>query len=132
MNIPQEHVHWQGIIEAIPEQSVPFAVHVFIFETREQLRELTGSPSASAWSSTFETPDENNIGALMFFNLEDIELSLAAHEATHVALCHAANKHDGETDTRRWLTDHPEWVAEMIGNLTILIWSALYAARPER
>ena len=38
MTWPDEHVAWQGIVEAAPEMSVPYAVHVFIFRTAKQLQ----------------------------------------------------------------------------------------------
>lgn len=126
LTFPNEHVAWQGVIEAIPSHSVPFGVHVFLMHTREQMRSACADPHASAWSSTYDDVDVNDIGAIMLFNVEDLELALAAHEATHVALNHAAAIEATRTGARRWLNEHPEWIAEMVGNLTVLIWAALY------
>jgi hypothetical protein len=126
MTWPDEHVAWQGVIEAIPTHSVPFGVHVFLMHEREQLRAACGDPHASAWSSTYDELDANDIGAIMLFSVEDLELALAAHEAAHVALNHAAAIETTRVGARRWLNGHPEWVAEMIGNLTVLVWTAIY------
>ncbi len=126
MQWPAGDVAWQGVIEAIPTHSVPFAVHVFLMHEREQLRRACGDPNASAWSSTYDNVDGADIGAIMLFNLEDLELALAAHESAHVALNHAALVEKTRVGARRWLNEHPEWIAEMIGNLTVLVWAALY------
>lgn len=123
---PDEHVAWQGVIEAIPSHSVPFAVHVFLLHTREQLRTACQDDNASAWSSTYDEPDANDVGAIMLFSIEDLEMSLAAHESTHVALNHAAHSESTRIGAKRWLIEHPEWIAEMTGNLTTLVWAALY------
>lgn len=123
---PDEHVHWQGVIAAAPDYSVPFAVHVFILKTRLHLRAAVGHEHASAFSITPEEADHAGVGATMLFNLEDIELSLAAHEATHVALSHHSNIETTRIGAKRWLWDHPESVAEMTGNLTALVWAKLY------
>lgn len=121
-----EHLHWQGIIDADPDYSIPFATHVFIFKTRELLRAACEHDQACAHSLTFDEPDNAGIGATMFFNLEDIELSLAGHEATHVALAHHSNIETTRIGAKRWLWDHPESIAEMTGNLTTLVWAKLY------
>ncbi len=126
MQWPDEHVAWQGIIEPIPDQSVPFGIHVFLFHTREQLRAACEEKHAAAWSSTFDDTDELGVGALMMFSAEDAELALAAHEAAHVALVHAANTETSRIGARRWLSEHPEWIAEMVGNVTVLVWAAIY------
>ena len=55
-------------------------------------------------------------------NLEDLHLSIVAHEATHVALAHAAHIERSRAGAKKWLLDHPEWGAEMVGNLTALVW----------
>ena len=122
---PDTHVHWQGIIPAAPEYSVPFAVHVFIFKTREQLRQAVEDPEACAHSRTFTAPDPNDVGALLTFSIEDLHVSLAAHESAHVALAHHGHNEQSRISARRWLNEHPESVAEMTGNLTAFVWAAL-------
>jgi hypothetical protein len=123
---PDAHVHWQGVIPADPDFGVPFGVHVFIFHTTEQLRAASGHDTAVAHSVTFDHVDDAGVGALLFFTLEELHLSLAAHEATHVALAHHGNEERSRIGAKRWLWDHPESVAEMIGNLTVLVWRHLY------
>lgn len=125
MHWPDEHVAWQGIIAAEPDMSVPFAVHLFIFHTREQLRTACETPNASAHSTTWDEPDANNIGAMIFLSVEDLHLSLVAHEVTHIALIHHAHQERSRVGARRWLAEHPETVAEMVGNLTALAWYSI-------
>lgn len=119
---PDEHVAWQGIIDADPNMSVPFAVHVFIFHTVEQLRAACGNPEANAHSTTWDEPDALNVGATVFLSTEDLHLSLVAHEVAHIALNYHGHNERTRIGARRWLTEHPEQIAEMIGNLTAYIW----------
>ncbi len=121
-----EHLHWQGIIDADTGFSIPFAVHVFIFKNRTDMQAAVEHEGISAFSSTFHRVDDAGVGALMMFNLDDIELSLAAHEATHVTLSHHANIETSRVGAKRWLHEHPESVAEMAGNLTVLVYAKLY------
>ena len=122
---PDEHTHWQGVVKAAPEQSVPFAVHVFVFHTREQLREACGDERAAAHSMTYPEPDDTGVGAVIMFSLEELHLSLVAHEVAHVTMFHAGEVEHTRVGAKKWLRDHPEWVAEMTGNLTAIIWGAL-------
>lgn len=119
---PDSYVAWHGIIDAAPGYSVPFRTHVFIFHTLDQLRATVGNPDANGYSSTYDEPDADNIGALIILIKTDLELSIVAHEATHIALFHHGKQVQGRAGARRWLGEHPETVAEMIGNLTSLIW----------
>lgn len=120
---PDEHVAWQAVIAANPDMSVPFAVHVFIFHTLEQLREACGAPHANGHSRVYDEPDSAGIGAVLMLDKPDLELSIVAHEATHMALFwHMQQPYLGRIGARRWLMLHPEHVAEMVGNLTTLIW----------
>lgn len=130
MHWPDEHVAWQGVVDADEGMSVPFGVHVFVFHTEEQLRAACGDAEASAHSATFDEPDDANIGALVMLSAENLELSLVAHEVAHIALFHHG-KDVGRTVAKRWLAHHPESVAEMIGNLTALIWFLIPGADDE-
>lgn len=127
MHWPDAHIAWQGIIEAWPEMEVPFSTHVFIFHTIDQLREACGDPEANAHSSTYSKADSQNIGALVMLTADQLELAVVAHEAAHIALFHHKNALDrsDRTGARRWLNEHPESIAEMIGNLTAMIWFGL-------
>ena len=118
---PDTHVVLQDVISPAPEYSIPFAVHVFVFDTIEHLREACATSDAHAHSMTYDEPDDANIGAIVMLVASDLHLSLVAHEATHIALNHHT-KHAGNETAEDWLADHPESVAEMIGNLTALIW----------
>lgn len=122
VNWPDEHVAWQQVLEGDPDMSVPFDVHVFIFHTSEQLQAACGNPLANGHSSTWTQPDSVNIGALVMLAKDELELSVVAHEAAHIALFHHRNILTGRISARRWLNDHPEHIAEMIGNLTAIIW----------
>lgn len=125
MHIPKEHVVWQGIVEAAPEYAVPFGVHVFVLDTVEHLRSASEDPLAHAHSMTWEEPDSRNVGAIVLLSTADLAMSIVAHEATHIALYHHGREVQGRIGARRWLKDHPETVAEMVGNLTALIWYSL-------
>lgn len=124
MTWPDEHVAWQSVIAGWPEMSVPFDTHVFIFHTIEQLQAACGDRQANAHSSTWRTPDSAGVGALVMLTAEHLELAVIAHESTHIALFHHRNILDrgDRTGARRWLDQHPETIAEMVGNLTALIW----------
>ncbi len=125
MSWPDADVHWQGVLDANPDFSIPFATHVFVFHTCDQLRSACGRPDAVAHSTTFVAPDPANVGALLFFSLEDLALSLVAHEATHVALIHHSQIEQTRIGAKRWLHDHPETIAEMVGNLTSIVWARI-------
>lgn len=120
---PDEYVAWQGIIAANPEMSVPFAVHVFIFHTIEQLQAASGAPDANGHSRVYADVDAAGIGAVLMLVKDALEIAIVAHEATHMALFwHQRQEYVGRTGARKWLLLHPEHVAEMVGNLTALIW----------
>lgn len=121
MTFPDAHIAWQGVIDANPEHSVPFAVHVFIFHTVEQFQDAWGDHEAGAGSSTYDTVDDANIGAVIYMAKPDLYVSIVAHEATHIALNYHAQL-TGRGGAKQWLRTHPEYVAEMVGNMTSLIW----------
>lgn len=124
MKWPDAHVAWEAVLDAAPHLGMPFATHVFVFHTAEQLRAACGDPDAGAFSSTFDEVDDAGVGALVMLSREHLALSLVAHEATHVALFHHRES-AGRIGARRWLNEHPESVADMAGNLTAVIWHSL-------
>src|SRR5690554_2363389 len=79
MRWPNEHIAWQGIIEADPDMAVPFGVHVFIFNTIEQLQSACGDPKACGHSTVWNQPDGANVGALIMLVKSHLALSLIAH-----------------------------------------------------
>lgn len=119
-----EDVAWQGVFDAAPEIDVPFGVHIFIFKTLEAFRAACDEPGAYAWSRTYNEVDNNGIGALILFG-PDVPLSNVAHEATHVSLFWARNTTHPNQRSLRWLDEHPESVAEMVGGLTAMLWHSL-------
>jgi hypothetical protein len=120
---PDEHVAWQGVIAASPDTSVPFAVHVFIFHTIDQLQAASRSPEANGHSRVYDEVDGAGVGAVLMLVKDALEISILAHEATHMALFwHQRQDYVGRVGARRWLLYHPEHVAEMVGNLTALLW----------
>lgn len=126
LTIPDEHIVHHVVIEADESMSVPFCTRVFVLRDREMLRAATSNERACAHSITFEEIDGAGIGAIVLLNLDDLHLSLVAHEIMHVALSRAA--YDEPADiTREWLLDHPESIAELVGNLSALIWYSLPA-----
>lgn len=119
---PDEHVAWQGVIDAHPNMSVPFAVHVFIFHTLKQLQTACNDRKANGFSRTYPEPDDANRGAIILLAKPHLELSIVAHEATHITLHHHHTLEASRQGAKRWLLEHPESVAEMIGNMTAYIW----------
>lgn len=119
---PDEHVAWQNVIAADPEMSVPFAVHVFIFHTIEQLQAACEDPEANAHSMTHVEVDDAGVGAVVMLAKPELHLSIVAHEAAHIALLHQAHIMNSRIGARRWLHEHPEYIAQMIGNLTAILW----------
>lgn len=119
--VPNGHVVRTCVIAPSPEYTVPFPVHVLIFDTQEHLQAACGDPGAGGFSSTLHPPGGTTIGAVIFLSKPNLELSLVAHEATHIALHHHSYE-QGRGGAKRWLHDHPESVAEMVGNMTAFIW----------
>lgn len=124
---PDSAVHTHVHLPRDKQMSIPFAVHVFVFHTRAQLREACGDPRASAHSMTHR-PDAEGTGAVIMLSAEELELSLVAHEVAHVALHWWATRVPKKKSARRAIKRHPERVAEMVGNLTALVW---YTAAPQ-
>lgn len=125
---PDEHVTDQWIIDAMPEMAVPFRIHVFVFDTVEHLQTACEDLQANAHSITYRDVDADGIGALVMLARPHLELSIIAHEAAHISLFHHAHTITERVDARRWLTEHPESVAEMTGNIAALIWHTLPAS----
>ncbi|GAA1149292.1 hypothetical protein F6W69_10590 [Microbacterium oxydans] len=116
----ESDVAWHGIVDA--GHGVPFRTQVFIFHTHAQLSAACGHPDANGWSQTFNEPDADNVGALVFLVKTELWVSIIAHEAAHIALFHHGRQIDGRIGARKWAREHPEELAVMIGNLTSLIW----------
>lgn len=125
--VQKEHVVWTCVIDPSPEFTVPFPVYVWIFDTQEHLQEACSNPKAGAFSSTLHPRGGKSIGAVIFLSKEGLELSLVAHEATHIALHHHGYEH-GRGGAKRWMENHPESVAEMVGNMTAFIWYGIPTA----
>lgn len=127
LHSPDEHVIDQWVISAMPDMSVPFGIHVFIFDTVEHLQAACEDPQASAHSIAYRNTDADGIGAIVMLAQPHLDVSIVAHEATHIALFHHARTLTGRMGARRWLSEHPESVAEMAGNVTALIWHTIPA-----
>ncbi len=121
---PDDAIAWHGVFDAVPEWSVDYGVDVWIFKTLEGLRDACGDPAATAFSRTYDTPDAAGVGALMLF-VGPVPISLIAHEVAHVALFWARDLATPHQRARRWLAEHPEAVAELVGNLTAVLWHSL-------
>lgn len=125
---PDAHIVHHETIPSDEAYSVPFAVEIFVFDTIEHLRQACKDPQASAHSTTYEEPDHAKVGAIIMLAEPEMHMSLVAHEVSHVALHHHGST-VGKASAKRWLADHPESIAEMIGNLTALIWYRLPHSR---
>lgn len=122
---PDADVEWQAVLKANLEGwTIGHGVHVFVFKTREALQAAAESPDAAAHSRTYDAPDAAGIGGLMMLSYP-VPLSIVAHEVTHMVLVWAKATAGPQQKARRWLEEHPEEVAEIIGNLTAVIWYSL-------
>lgn len=122
---PDSAVKRQLRIDAWPDLSVPFRVQVFLFRTTDELRAACGDPLAAAHSISYRKVDREGVGAVIMLTAEELELSLVAHEVTHIALYWWGHRVPKKRTARRVLRKHSERVPEMIGNLTALIWYSL-------
>ena len=126
LHIPDEYVAALFLIEKQPHYEIPYNIQVMVLRDRYSLEEVMGKTNIAAHSFTYRYPDSQGVGALILFSRGNIELSVAAHEATHVALFYHANQIKRvKARALRWLRDHPESLADMTGNLTALIWEDL-------
>ena len=115
------HVAWQSEFDSAPDAAIPFRVQVVIFHTVEQLREATGREGAYGVSMTWAEASADEVGACILLAKPHLELSILAHEVAHAALF-AHGHRVGRGGAKRWLSEHPESVVDMIGNLTAVVW----------
>ena len=106
------------------EMSIPFPVMVIFTHTEQDLIDVIGRDNIGAHSYTPDKIDENGMGGYIFMSLERAYLSVLAHEVAHIALFHHGDK-AGRKPANRYLWNHPESLAEMIGNMTALYWYRL-------
>lgn len=123
---PAADVAWQGVFTADEAWSIAHGAHVFVFHDVDGLRSACGDPLAGAHSLSYPQPDADGVGARMFF-AQPVTLSAIVHEVTHVALFWARELAGPHTRARGWLADHPEEVAELVGNLAAVLWYSLPA-----
>lgn len=125
-------LHWRNedvahefILEPDP-MTTEYAVHVFIFKDLETLRRARDRPSsepeASAASVLYDEPDSRNTIALIMLAADTLELSLVVHEVTHVALHIYSLSLAPNATARAHITNHSEFLPELIGNLSAMVW----------
>jgi hypothetical protein len=102
---------------------MPFPVEVIILRTPEALAAVTNTPDVNGRSWYYNDPE----GATLMLVADDPWLSIVAHEVAHIALLHHAYHAPPRVTARRWLHEHPEHIAELIGNLTSVLWYAIPA-----
>jgi hypothetical protein len=123
MHWSTEDVAWQGVIDS--GHGVPFRTQVFIFHTHAQLQAACGHADANGWSQTYDEPDVDGIGALVFLVKTELWVSIIAHEAAHIGMFHHGRLIESRIGAKRWTREHPEELAVTIGNLTSLIWCGI-------
>ncbi len=118
---PSADVLWQSVFDADDEWGIPHGVHVFVMRDVESLQRASQSPTAGAWSLSYDEPDDQNVRGLILL-APPVELSAVIHEVTHVALHWASFEPNAHDRARRWLRDHPESVPILTGNLSTVVW----------
>lgn len=131
MNIPNDYLDQQFFLRS-DDMLGEYGVEVMVFKTNEQLnhaRHLTGvsikSAKAAAGSFLYNEPDDEGTIAIMMLSLEDLELSLVSHEATHIALHVYGIRHlrrKPKSMAHAHIVNHTEELPEAIGNMTAYVW----------
>lgn len=124
LEIPRDAVRWHTAFAGDEQYGIWHGVHVFVLNDVDAVRAASGDPDAHGWSSTYDEPDAGGVGAVILL-YGPVPLALIAHEVTHVVLHWARSTATPHDRARRWLEQHPEEVAEVIGNLTAVLWYSI-------
>lgn len=129
------HRHWPDsdvaqhfFVYPDPEWSIPYGTHIFVFNDQAALKRACEEPEdedLAARSYDYRAVDAEGCRGLIMFTKDHLPVSVVSHEVTHLILMWAASEVSPHRRAKKWLADHPEWVAEAIGNMTGLIWNAL-------
>lgn len=124
--VKKEDVLWSIYTNADPDMSMPFSIEIIMLRDVEALQRVVDKDS-NARSWTYDGLNENGVGATIIMSADFAWLSVIAHEVAHIALLYYAHTWPSQSrlGAKRWLADHPEHVAEMIGNYTSVIWDAV-------
>lgn len=123
--IPQEYIAEYRELPVCGLNWPGLNLYVYVLHTCDQIREVSKDERAHAHVSMWNTPDDAGFTGVLLLNNEDPELSIVAHEATHLILFLHGRKIQESNPQRKAHTafiDHDESVAESIGNLTAMIW----------
>ena len=128
LHFPDEDIDQHFFIGADPSMDIPHGVHVFVVKTRRALRRLRQESeggdqrNVSAWSYSYDKPDDDDSIGLIVLSSEELELSLVVHEVTHVALHYYGNTLKPHARASAHIGNHSETLPLMIGNLSAMIW----------
>lgn len=125
-DFPRDEVVWHGCFAKDHPYAIEHDVDVFVFESVEALHRATGQTTISAQSRSFPQPDADGVGAIILLT-QPVPLSTIVHEVTHVALFWARRTARRKQRAYGWLANHPEQVAELVGNLSAVLWHSLPA-----
>lgn len=131
--IPDELVLSHTLYEAYGD--VPYAWHVFVLKDLDALNAVRdagelGEANAFAWTSMYDEPDGDNSVGVMYFAAGWVYVGMVAHEALHLAswMCRFPKGKwpiRGRFQTRpqrMTLGREPERLAEIVGQLTSVVW----------
>ncbi|KJL39922.1 hypothetical protein [Microbacterium trichothecenolyticum] len=123
-DFPRDEVVWEAGFAKERQYAIEHGVDVYVFESIDALHRATGITTISAQSRAFPQPTANGVGAIILL-AQPVTLSAIVHEVTHVGLFWARRTARRKQRAYGWLADHPEQIAELIGNLSAVIWHSL-------
>lgn len=99
---------------------------LLVVDTHETLNRVFEAPyEIDANTLIYGKPDEEGSIATMIFSADNLTVNLVAHEVTHLILVQSSQETSRITSSRAWLRNHPEWVAEAVGDTVEVVCNAL-------
>jgi hypothetical protein len=118
---PAADVAWHGEFDSERRYSIEHGVRVFVFNDRDALQRAVEREDINGFSTTYGEEDADGMQATIML-AQPVELSTVVHEVTHVGLLWHRPKVRRKQRAHGWLDRHPESIAELIGNLSTVIW----------
>jgi hypothetical protein len=138
LHVPAEDILQHVVYGA--DGQIPFGWHVFVLKdiaALNRLRALAGDDTsdAYAWTIMHVAPDDDNVIGEMYFVAGWVYVGMIAHEALHLAswMCRYPTGQwpiRGRQQTqaaRMTFGREPEQLAEIVGQLTSVVWYNLAA-----
>lgn len=118
---PDADIAWHGAFDSERDYSIEHGVRVFVFTDLDALQRAVERDNVNAFSTTYGEEDADGMQATIML-AQPVELSTVVHEVTHVGLLWHRPKARRKQRAHGWLDRHPESIAELIGNLSTIIW----------